>query len=581
MRNSITAKALSLTGLLLVLSFSRPVQPLSAEPVRPDAGSILRDQQQSQKQFPNQQFPTPESAKEPVSQAGSTVQVVVKGFTFSGYEGLATEAELQGVVAGFIGKSVTLGELNGLTDKVTALLKTKGYLQARAYLPEQDITSGIIKIAISQAKSDGNVTIKRNKNARICPDFLHRIALSPLHAGKPIKESELERTVLLINDLPGVSAKASLVAGTEPGTSGVDLAVTEGKLFSGMLYGDNQGNRYVGKWRASAMVSVNDPLHHGDQLTILLTEASGLAQGRVGYSIPVAFNGLRANLAYTGMRYELGDGLANLHYKGDSNSIDAGLSYPVLRSRNANVTTSASYGYRGLIDSQADVNIHDKTINNATFTVNGDRYDQLYGGGYISYSASITTGSMHESSAITAADAVTNGTEGGYTRFNLGLARLQRLSSKVNLNLSGSAQLATGNLDSSEKFSLGGPNSLRAYPIGEASGDQGQLLSAELRYALPLEPKLGTLELISFYDAGHITLHNERYTGDVATATNRNDYWLLGAGAGINYAYSGRLSVRATWAHVIGDNAGRDSANKNSDGLNDKNRFWLQSIYSF
>jgi len=570
---------MSLTGLLLILSFSQPVQPLSAAPV-PDAGSILRDQQQPQKQLPGQ-ITAPETAKEPLSKVEGTVQVLVTGFTFSGYDGLATEAELQEVVSGFIGKSLAFGELNSLTDKVTALLKTKGYMQARAYLPQQDITSGVIKIAISQVKSDGKVTIKCDKNARICPDFLHHIAQAPLHSGKPIKELELERAVLLINSLPGISAKTSLVAGTEPGTSGVNVTVTEGRLVSGMLYGDNQGNRYVGEWRGSAMVSVNDPLRHGDQLNLLLTEASGLAQGRVGYSFPLAFDGIRANLAYTGMRYELGSDFALLNIKGDSNSIDAGLSYPLLRTRNANVTTSASYGYRGLIDSQADVNIHDKTINNATFTVSGDRYDKLLSGGYTSYSASITTGSMHESSALTVADAQTNGTEGGYTRFNFGLNRLQRIAEKMNVNLSGTAQLGVGNLDSSEKFSLGGPNGLRAYPVGEASGDKGQLLSTELRYALPLEAKLGTLELIGFYDAGHITVNNNRYTGDITNATNSNDYWLLGAGAGLNYAYSGSFSLRATWAHVIGDNAGRDSAGNNSDGWNDKSRFWLQSIFSF
>ena len=579
MRHSITAKAISLTGLLLILSFSQPTPQLSAAPI-PDAGSILRDQQQSQKQL-QRQFPAPDSAKEPLLQAGSTVQVVVRGFAFRGYEGIASEAELQGVVAGFIGKSVTFGELNGLTDKVTALLKTKGYLQARAYLPQQDITSGIINISILQVKSDGTLTIKRDQSARICPDYLHRIAQSPLHAGKPIKEQELERALLLINDLPGVSAKASLVPGNAPGTSRVEVTVKEGRLFSGMLYGDNEGNRYVGTWRGNAMVSINDPLHHGDQLTLLLTEASGLAQGRVGYSFPIAFNGVRANLAYTGMRYELGGDLAALHYKGDSNSIDAGLSYPVLRSRNANLTASASYGYRGLIDSSFDENIHDKQINNGTFTISGDRYDKLLGGGYTGYNASVTTGTMHELNAVTVEDARINQSEGSYTRFKVGLARLQRLSGHVNFNLSGTAQWAAGNLDSSEKFSLGGPNGLRAYPIGEASGDQGQLLSAELRFALPLAPKSGNLQLIGFYDAGHITLHNERYAGDIATATGRNDYWLLGAGAGLNYSYSGHFSLRATWAHVIGDNAGRDTAGNNSDGLNDKNRFWLQSIFSF
>ncbi len=579
MQHSITANVFSLTTLLLVLSLSQPSMPLSAAPI-PDTGSILRDQQQSQKQL-QRQLPDPESVKEPLSQAGSMVRMLVKGFTFSGYEGLATEAELQDVVAGFIGKSVTFGELNGLTDKVTAVLKAKGWLQARGYLPQQDVTSGIITIAISQVKSDGNVTIKCDKSTRICPKFLHRIAISSLQAGKPIKEHELERAVLLMNDLPGLSAKASFVAGTATGTSGVDIAVTERRLFSALLYGDNQGNRYVGAFRGNAMVSINDPLHHGDQLNLLLTEASGLAQGRVGYSIPIAFDGVKANLSYTGMRYELGGNFAPLHYKGDSNSIDAGLSYPLLRSRNANLTVTAAYGYRGLIDNQAESNVHNKMINNGTVMISGDRYDQFIGSGSLNYNASVTTGSLRESSALTAEDARKNGTEGNYTRFNVGIARLQRLSERLNLNLSGSAQMALDNLDSSEKFSLGGPNNLRAYPVGEASGDKGELLSAELRYAFPLAAKLENLQLIGFYDAGHITINNERYAADLSTATGRNDYWLLGAGAALHYAYSGRFSLRATWAHVIGDNAGRSIEGKNSDGLNDRDRFWLQSAFSF
>ena len=357
----------------------------------------------------------------------------------------------------------------------------------------------------------------------------------------------------------------------------LEIAVTEAPLFSVNLWGDNYGNRYTGALRGNTMVSINDPLNYGDQMTLLLTEASGLAQGRVGYSFPVASDGIRGNLAYTGMRYELGHELASLQYKGTSNSIDAGFSYPLLRSRNANLTTLLSYGFRSLIDTKSEIDIRNKQINNATFGASGDRYDQLFGGGYTSYNASVTTGKLHES----VADAALTGTEGSYTRFNAALTRLQKLNEHVNIVVSGSAQIAGSNLDSSEKFTLGGPNGVRAYPVGEASGDQGQLINADLRYALPLAANWGTLQLIGFYDAGHITLNKNRFPGDISNATNRNDYWLQGIGVGLNYSYSTRVSLRATWAHVIGDNPGRSTAGNNSDGQNSNNRFWLQGIFSF
>ncbi len=61
------------------------------------------------------------------------------------------------------------------------------------------------------------------------------------------------------------------------------------------------------------------------------------------------------------------------------------------------------------------------------------------------------------------------------------------------------AQLSSGNLDSSSKFSLGGPAGVRAYPVGEGSGDQGLQLSLEARRAMGAS---GTG--LAFFDLGGV-----------------------------------------------------------------------------
>ena len=429
-------RATRLLALLCIISASSlqaSASSLQAQ-TRPDAGSILRDQKPVQEQ--QRQLPIPEEKKRGPSKADDGLRVNVKGFTFSGYEGIATEAQLRETVASAIGSTLSFRELQLLADNITALFKEKGFYQANAYLPSQDITPGIIHIAVMQVKSDGRIGIKRDKGVRINDNFLLKIARPAVKNAQPVNEHQLERSLLLMNDLPGVSAKASLVPGTESGTSGVEIDVSEGPLFSGAVWSDNQGSYYTGSWRGNATLSINDPLHNGDQITLLLTESSGLVQGRIGYSVPLPFNGIRANLAYTGMRYELGGQLASLQYKGLGNSIDAGLSYPLLRSRTSNITTSLSYCYRALSDSNFDIDISDKQLNNATFSVSGDRYDRLFGGGYTTYNLGITTGALHESIA----DITLTGTEGAYTRFNFGLARMQRLSEQLNINISGTAQ---------------------------------------------------------------------------------------------------------------------------------------------
>jgi len=562
-------------GTLLAVGSLLSAASLHAE-IIPDAGSILR-QQQSQIQLPNN-LAVPEKEKAPLPPDNNGIRVTVKSFSFSGYESLATEVELQAIVAGSVGKDLSYGELQALADKVSAYLRQKGWFLAHAYLPKQDVTSGIIEIVVTQGKSDGAISIKADKTVRINQCILRCMAKNATHDGKPINKRDLERTILLMNDLPGITARSFVAPGSQAGSSNVQITVTEGPLLKGIVWGDNYGNRYTGAFRGNAMLSFNDPLHIGDRMSLMIVESDGMALGRFDYSFPIASNGMSGLLSYTGMHYRLTGDLASLEYKGHSNSVEAGLSYPLRRSRTSNITTAITYGYQALVDNQFYVDIHDRKINTVTFHGKGDSYDTIFGGGFNKWDISVTTGDFHESIA----DISSTGTEGQFTRFNVGLSRLQRLSKRATLNVSCNSQMALDNLDSSEEFSLGGPNGVRAYPVGEASGDEGHIISTELRYNLPVSAEQGSLQLYGFYDAGYTTINKEATGIPLGTATNLNSYWLQGIGAGVNYTSApGKLSVRLSWAHVIGDNSGRSVAGKNSDGLSIDDRLWLESRIYF
>jgi len=172
------------TAGALVLPFLISFSAAQAAP--PDAGQLLREQQ-PQRQMPRQ-LPTPETEKERSPLSDSGVRVAVKGFTFSGIEGLATESELQALVADAVGKSLSFSELQSLAAKVTAHLKDKGWFLAKAYLPKQDITSGVIEIAVIQGKSDGLI-IRRDKSARISEESISSIAQKSVRHGQPINNA--------------------------------------------------------------------------------------------------------------------------------------------------------------------------------------------------------------------------------------------------------------------------------------------------------------------------------------------------------------------------------------------------------
>jgi hemolysin activation/secretion protein len=552
----------------------------AAPAVLPDAGSILRSQN-PQRELPGT-LPSKEEKKPLIkAQGGAAVQVTVKAFRFEGYEGLASEAELQSLVAGDVGKTLDWNGLQGAAAKVTAHLRSKGWFLAEAYLPEQDLGSGIVTIAVIQGKSDGAIRIKRNSSVRISNRVLEGFASNGATPGEALNLGRLERTALLINDLPGVQARTMIAPGSVSGSSAVTLDVSEGSLVSGAVWGDNQGNRYTGIWRGNAMVTLNDPLHYGDQLSVMYVGAAGLNQGRVGYSFPIGSSGLRGNLSWTGMNYKLLQELELLGYKGDSSSIDGSLSYPLIKGRNTTLTAEAGYSGKHLTDRQGTTSLHDKSVKVGTASLSLLNYDKWLGGGATTAKVAVNMGNFNEANLSARTDANLSGVQGSFSSMTANLSRLQRVSSRVTLNLSCNTQFGFSNLDTSEKFYLGGPYGVRAYPIGEAGGDSGQLLNADLKYQLPMPPAWGRLSLGCFYDVGHITLNHTRYTGDVNTATGRNDYWLQGAGLNLNWTVSNHYTVQCSWAHTLGDNPGRSVLGMNSDGKNASNRFWLQAMISF
>jgi hemolysin activation/secretion protein len=562
----------------------------------PDAGQLLREQQsQAERKLP-QVAPSPElpvSSQPAAKTNGATV--FVKEVRFSGNEGLASLDELQGLAKNITGKNAAAAELQGLADKVTAVLRTRGYFLARAYLPKQDVTSGVIQVAIIQARSDGEVVINPSEGVRIRERQLKRMVDAVIKPGQTLRERDLERVLLLMNDLPGVSAKAVLAPGTQPGTTRITLNVTEAKLFSGAFWVDNYGNRHTGAARGNGLISVNDPFRIGDQFSVMVSGAEGLAQGRMAYTAPIGSRGLEASASYTAMGYKLIGDLSSLDAKGTAQTVNAGLSYPLIRRRSFNINANASYDGKRLIDKIQGSTVRDKQIHGGTFGFAGDLSDKFNGGGYTSWSASTMMGNLDLSNNPVDEffDRIGPKAAGNFQKYNISASRLQRVTNRLTFSGSYFGQFASGNLDSSEKFNLGGPYGVRAYAVGEASGDEGHLFNLEMRDDLPLDLKMGNLQVIGFFDTGNITLHQSKWSNSISTATGKNNYWLSGVGAGLVLSKPGLYSLRVTYAHKIGDNDGRSAAikdffgnvvspgGKDADGHESDGRVWLMGQVMF
>jgi hemolysin activation/secretion protein len=161
------------------------------------------------------------------------------------------------------------------------------------------------------------------------------------------------------------------------------------------------------------------------------------------------------------------------------------------------------------------------------------------------------------------------------------ILRTRKASLWGSVFLSFRGQFSNKNLDSSQKFILGGPTGVRAYPVGEGSGDEGSAITGEVRYDLDCMPSWLKTQLVGFADTGRVRLHKDVWDGAVTNATGKNSYRLSGWGAGVNFSQSDRFSLRLAYSRAIGDNDGRNSDGTNTDNLGGKGSVWLQGVIHF
>ncbi len=555
-----------------------------------DAGSLLNQQQRQQQKLPER---LPEAERAAVPQTLTPTQgarIVLVSVRFTGATDLASDAELQAVVAKYVGQQLDFQGLEEMARTVTQFLRSKGWLLAEAWLPKQDVTEGRIELNIRAGKLDGSV--KGNGGTpyaihpgaqepfRIRPDVLDAYARDRLVAGAPVRESQLERTMLLMNDLPGISARSRLEPGKDADSSHVDIAVDEGALFSGSVWADNQGNRDTGFEQANTALQWSDPLRIGDLASVAATHTVGLDLVRLGYGAPMGADGLKWGVSWTEMNYRIirGTGLAaGLTGKSDSSALT--FTYPFIRSRASSLVGSASFTRKALTDDSIAGQLRDKRIDDWSAGLSSETFDGLGGGGHTSWNVSVTQGhvDLSHNAADQNSDAATYGSQGTFTKLSYGLSRQQQLPQNFSLYVNVSGQRASKNLDSSEKFILGGPGGVRAYPGSEGSGDSGLMGNLELRYEPSGATPLGIVQYFGFFDTGAITLHHDVNGITIPTASGQNEYTLSGGGLGVSLSKPGRYNVRFVWARKMGSNPGRSVEGLDADSLNSPSRVWLQA----
>jgi hemolysin activation/secretion protein len=316
--------------------------------------------------------------------------------------------------------------------------------------------------------------------------------------------------------------------GKTVGVGDLGVATVFEKRQGGEAGVDNEGSRYTGEYRFKAGWYRNSALAFGDRLSanVLATNAN-LWLGAVDYDAALGGTGLRGQLGWALNSYELGKEFASLQASGLARVWTARLTYPVIRSRQTNLQASAGFQHKSLHDDfQVAATSEDKFSQSFPVSLRFDHRDG-FGGGGISYGQlTWTHGNMHLDAALTTLDDATARKQGDFDKVNLDLARVQNLPAGFSLYGRYSLQLADRNLDSSERFGLGGAQGVRAYPLGEGMGDEGWLGQIELRY------DAGAFSPYAFYDFARADINHRPW--DAASDQSRR---ISGAGLGLRTTY--------------------------------------------
>ena len=248
---------------------------------------------------------------------------------------------------------------------------------------------------------------------------------------------------------------------------------------------------------------------------------------------------LRMGAAYFDTNYKVGKEYAALQSRGTAASRSLYATYPLIRSQASNLSGTLTWEAKRLYDhTGTPLNTIDKQVQLANLGLAGNRQDAFAGGGISSFDLSLVSGRLSMDANSLATDAASALSHGSFLRLGYNLSRLQRITDTDTLSLALSGQQASKNLNSSEKFSLGGSSGVRAFPQSEASGDQGLLGNLELRHSFR-----DNLQGVMFYDAGKVTINHNPYI-----QTSANSRTLSGAGLGMNAAYFGvQIKAYAAW----------------------------------
>ncbi|MBN2058793.1 MAG: ShlB/FhaC/HecB family hemolysin secretion/activation protein [Deltaproteobacteria bacterium] len=451
---------------------------------------------------------------------------------------LIPSAALHDITDEFRDRELTLEEMNEVADRVTLAYQEEGYILARAYIPEQEIEEGILKIAIVEGEV-GEIRVTGNKyyDERV----IKRNFEQQLKHGV-IRESLIEEGILLAKELPASETRIVLEKGEKPGTANLALQTEDRFALEWKFDANNFGSEYIGRERYGTSVEITDPWwgstlsfrgvagNHRDMSTL----------GSLELDMPMPEVSTSLNFRYINGLYAIGQNLVDLGLEGETRISGFGIRQPIWRTRNKNLTFSLSRERKKTVNLLMDDVSSVDEVKSYQATLDYDSLDRFLGKNL--FSISYHRGNIKQDPII---DLSRAGVSNRFNRTTVNLARIQKIYGNTNIMLRASGQKTHDVLLPIEQLAIGGYGTVRGHETSIFLGDSGYTLSAEIMTAPPFiadkvifgQRVAQMAQLAAFYDYGEV-YNTEHQPGEFYKKR------LSGYGAGFRLFYKDLLTLK-------------------------------------
>lgn len=508
----------------------------------PNAGSLLEETRRTAPALPPQAAPRlvePPQRPSMALPAGVTVQVTE--FRITGAQSFAPEV-LAAIVKPWVGQRLDIRGLGEAAAALTRHYQSNGHVLSYAYLPAQRVADGVIELAVLEGRVE-NIQVVTAQDTRL-RDATIQAVMDPITRARPVLQSEVERRLLILNDIPGVTARAAFTPGVNTGGAEMVVSVAEDDPLDFRADFSNHGSKSTGQYRMGVGAQFKDLFGWGDHTTArgLLSNKGSLVSGTLASTVPVGPDGWKFGISASRLRYQLAGAFSVSGASGTAATWGLDASYPLVRNAQDTLTLRSGLDFKRLRDEIPNALNLLKRNEVAELGLSFETRDRW--GGLSAGSVAASLGHLRAGADPTRE----------WRKATLQLVRQQAVSGPWSAYARVSAQAAGNTLDSSEKLGLGGAGAVRAYAPGEVSVDQGHFAQLELRYATDFTG--GNVTASLFHDAGRGQI-NRAQASQAGNLQNLHGTGLGLSWQGDGYGATASLAFRGGRLPTTGDGDGR------------------------